>query len=272
MAGGKETPRQKMIGILYLVLLGLVALNVSDSILEAFKNLTDSLNASTQNVQVGVDATYASFEATKLKNEPERARPIYEKAKKASSYTSELNTYVEGLQKLFETEGGGYNEATGDISKRDNLDISPRLMINEPRATELKKKINETREKLISLLDEKDRKNVSFSLEAKDPPNRGGVKRSWEQSNFGDGIPLTAALTALAKIKADTKNAEAEVVKRVRGQMDMAVVNLDQFSAVAVAPTSYLIAGQPYTAEVFLTASDSKSSPEISVGGSRLQV
>ncbi len=272
MAGGKETPRQKMIGILYLVLLGLVALNVSDSILEAFKNLTDSLNASTQNVQIGVDATYASFEATKLKNEPERARPIYEKAKKASSYTSELNSYVEGLQKLFETEGGGYNEATGDISKRDNLDISPRLMINEPRATELKKKINETREKLIALLDEKDRKNASFSLEAKDPPNRGGVKRSWEQSNFGDGIPLTAALTALAKIKADTKNAEAEVVKKVLGQMDVAVVNLDRFSAVAVAPTSYLIAGQPYTAEVFLTASDSKSSPEISVGGSRLQV
>ncbi|MBM3400767.1 MAG: gliding motility protein GldM, partial [Bacteroidetes bacterium] len=94
MAGGKETPRQKMIGILYLVLLGLVALNISDSILEAFKNLTDSLNASTQNVQIGVDATYASFEATKLKNEPERARPVYEKAKMASSYTSELTTYV----------------------------------------------------------------------------------------------------------------------------------------------------------------------------------
>lgn len=272
MAGGKETPRQKMIGILYLVLLGLVALNVSDSILEAFKNLTDSLNASTQNVQIGVDATYASFEATKLKNEPERARPVYEKAKMASSYTSELTTYVEGLQKLFETEGGGYNEATGDISKRDNLDISPRLMINEPRATVLKNKINETREKLISLMDEKERKNVSFSLEAKDPASLAGVSKSWEQSNFGDGIPLTAALTALAKIKADTKNAEAEVVKKILGQMDVAVVNLDQFAAVAVAPTSYLIAGQPYTAEVFLTASDSKSSPEISVGGSRLQV
>jgi hypothetical protein len=94
MAGGKETPRQKMIGILYLVLLGLVALNVSDSILEAFKNLTDSLNASTQNVQIGVDATYASFEATKLKDEPVRARAIYEKAKKASSYTSDFKSFL----------------------------------------------------------------------------------------------------------------------------------------------------------------------------------
>jgi len=272
MAGGKETPRQKMIGILYLVLLGLVALNVSDSILVAFKNLTDSLNASTQNVQMGVDGTYASFEATKLKDEPERARPIYEKAKKASSYTSELSAHVEGLQKLFELAGGGYNESTGDLSKRDNLDIPSRLMINNNRGAELKKKINETRQKLITLMDEKDRKNVSFSLEAKDPPRRGGVQKSWEQLNFGDGIPLTAAVTALAKIRADITNAEAEVVKRILGQMDVALVNLDQFAAVAVAPTSYLIAGQPYSAEVFLTASDSRSSPEISVGGSRLQV
>ncbi len=261
-----------MIGILYLVLLGLVALNVSDSILEAFKNLTDSLNTSTQNVQSGVDATYASFEATKLKDEPVRAKPIYDRAKQASGHLNELNVYVDDLQKLFLKEGGGINEATGDISARDNLDISPRLMINQGRAAVLKKKINDTRTKLLSLLDEKERQGINFSLQAVDPPDRAGVNRSWEQSNFGDGIPLTAAITALAKIKADTKNAESEIVKRILGKMDQAVVNLDQFSAVVVAPTSYLISGQPYTAEVFLTASDSKSSPDITVGGSRLAI
>jgi hypothetical protein len=46
MAGGKETPRQRMIGILYLVLLGLIALNVPDSLLDSFKNITRSLDAS----------------------------------------------------------------------------------------------------------------------------------------------------------------------------------------------------------------------------------
>lgn len=272
MAGGRETPRQKMIGILYLVLLGLVALNVSDSILDAFKNLTNSLNASTENVQSGVDATYASFEATKLKDEPVRARPIYDKAKLASSYTKELEAYVAELKKLFEQEGGGMNKETGDISKRDNLDISSRLMINEKRATVLKEKINGTRSKLLSLLDAKERESVNFSLEAKDQPSTSGINKSWEQANFGDGIPLTAAITALAKIQADLKNAESEMVKRILGKMDVAIVNLDQFSAVAVAPTSYLILGQAYTAEVFLTASDSKSSPDVSVGGSSLQV
>ncbi|MDB5159026.1 MAG: gldM, partial [Mucilaginibacter sp.] len=54
------------------------------------------------------------------------------------------------------------------------------------------------------------------------------------------------------------------------GEVDQAVVNLDQFSAVAVAPTIYVLVGQPYTADVFLTASDSKSSPTITVDGSRV--
>ena len=36
MAGGKETPRQKMIGMMYLVLTALLALNVSKQILDAF--------------------------------------------------------------------------------------------------------------------------------------------------------------------------------------------------------------------------------------------
>nr|MBC8344315.1 hypothetical protein [Bacteroidota bacterium] len=36
MAGYKETPRQKMIGMMYLVLTALLALNVSKEILDAF--------------------------------------------------------------------------------------------------------------------------------------------------------------------------------------------------------------------------------------------
>ena len=272
MAGGKQTPRQKMIGIMYLVLLGLIALSISDSILEAFKTLSDSLETSTQNVQNSVDATFASFEATKLKEEPVRATPIYNKAKEARALTNELDTYVIGLRKLLEAEGGGYDPERGDLKKRDDLDASPRIMINMPRGAELKKKINETREKLLLLLDEKDRANVSFSLQAVDPKPHGLVKKTWEQASFGDGVPLTAAITALSKIRADIKNAESEMVKKILGKMDIAVVNLDQFAAVAVAPTSYIIQGEPYTAEVFLTAYDSKLNPSVSVNGSTLPV
>jgi gliding motility-associated protein GldM len=79
-------------------------------------------------------------------------------------------------------------------------------------------------------------------------------------------------MTALTKIQADAKNAESEMVKKILGKMDQAEINLDQFAAVAVAPTSYVIQGQPYTAEVFLTASSSTLKQTINVGGSTLPI
>lgn len=268
MAKTKQSPRQKMIGILYLVLLGLVALNVSDSILDAFTNLTGSLHSSTENTQSGIDNMYEAFRASKLKDQPERAQPIYEKAELASKHASFLISHIDSLSLLLTEEGGGIHEKTGDLKKRSSLDISPRLMINQGRATELKDRINETRNKLNEISNNE----VNFSLEAEDPPLRGGMKKTWENANFGSGIPLTAAMTSLEKIKADVKNAESAVVKHVFGEMDMAVVNLDRFAAVAVAPSSYVIQGQPFTADVFLTAYDSKSKPEISVNNTPLSV
>ena len=49
MSGGKETPRQKMIGMMYLVLTALLALNVSKEILNAFVIVEDGLNKTNDN-------------------------------------------------------------------------------------------------------------------------------------------------------------------------------------------------------------------------------
>ncbi|MGJ1242898.1 gliding motility protein GldM [Sphingobacterium siyangense] len=272
MALGRETPRQRMIGILYLVLLALLALNVPDSILDAFKNINNSLETSKSNVSTAVQQLFAAFENTKLKEEPARAKPIYDKAKKAQAIIGELNQYIGSLKEEFVKQGGGYDEEKGDLAQRENEDISPNLMINEKKGTVLKDKINSTRTKLLALLTPEEQKMVSFSLEAKDPEKSVNGKKSWEEINFGSGTPLTAAMTILTKIQTDAQNAESDVVKLILGKMDQAVVNLDKFAAVAVAPTSYLVQGQPYKAEVFLTASDSKSEPAISVNGSSLQV
>ena len=260
-----------MINIMYLVLLAMLALNVSDTILNAFKNINDSLDSSRTNVNTSIDQLFTAFQNTKLKEEPARAQPIWEKANQAKKYSDELNAYVQQLKQQFNTAGGGISAETGDLVERGNLDIAQGIMINQKEGEKLKAKINETREKLIALLSEDDRKSVSFLLEAKDGEKAGtSGKKSWEDINFGEGTPLTAANTVLTKIQADTKNAEAEVVKKLFGNMDKSLVNLDQFAAVAVAPTSYVIQGQPYSAQVFLTASDSKSSPEITVGGGKL--
>jgi gliding motility-associated protein GldM len=268
MAGGKETPRQRMIGILYLVLLGLIALNVPDSLLDSFKNITRSLDASRGNVSNSLKTTYSAFEATKLKEQPEKAGQLLAKAKDASKIADELNGYIEELKAEMIKKGGGFNADIDDVSARESLDISSEVMINGKKADALKEKIEATKSKLLALLG-KDAAGVNFSLNADDLKGRPGYpKKSWQQAYFGEGIPLGAALTTLAKIQADNKNAENEVVKKLLGKVDEAQVTLNQFKAVAVAPTSYVLSGQQYKAEIFLTAYDKNSNPTITVGGS----
>src|ERR1700712_1404609 len=110
MAGGKETPRQRMIGILYLVLLGLIALDVPENLLDSFKNISDSLNASKGNVNTGINTTFETFEKTKLKDEQARAQPLYDRAKKAKELADNLDTYIESLKTTLVNESGGFNE------------------------------------------------------------------------------------------------------------------------------------------------------------------
>jgi gliding motility-associated protein GldM len=274
MAGGKQTPRQRMMGILYLVLLGLIALEVPESLMDAFKSIRDSLSASKTNVQTGIENTFTAFEQTKLIQEPERAKEPYRKAKEASRLADSLNTYVESLKTTLVKESGGFNASTNDYAGRENIDASVDLMVDRRKnAFELHKRIDETRQKLLALLDEKDRVGVNLALQAAPPQPRAGFpNKNWEQANFGEGIPVGAAMTALVKIQSDTKNAENEIVKKILGEVDQTKVNLDQFSAVAVAPTSYVLVGQPYTAEVFLTAYDDKATPVITVDGGKIQV
>jgi hypothetical protein len=62
MAGGKETPRQKMIGMMYLVLTALLALNVSKQVIAAFITLNDKLDNSAEIIGNKVDGTYGGFD------------------------------------------------------------------------------------------------------------------------------------------------------------------------------------------------------------------
>lgn len=267
MAGGKQTPRQRMINILYLVLLGLIALSIPDSLMDAFKNIKISLVQSSDNVNHGIQSTYTAFEQGPLKEQHERSEPIYERAKQASKIAQKLYDDVDSLTHELIKEGDGINPSINDVSARDNLDISPRVMINQKKGEQLKEEIDQTSAALLALLKPNERAGVRFSLNTDPPNNTVGPQKTWEEAYFGDGIPLGATLTTLAKIQADTKNAENEVVKKILSEAEQAQVNLDVFSAVAVAPTSYVLVGQPYTADVFLTAYDSKLSPEIKVDG-----
>jgi len=268
MAGVNETPRQKMMGILYLVLLGLAATTITQQVLDAFRNLTVGLENSTNNVQSTIDATFTAFEKSKLVNEPERAKPAYEKANRVKAAIVAANKYINDTKNIFYTEVGGFDSVSGDVRRREDVDIVPRLMKNHKRADTLKTMIDNA----IAAVKAELGADFKMPLNTNPPPKKEGIQISWQENYFGDGIPLTAALTALTKIQADLVNTEADVVQKLLN-VDKALINVDQFSAIAV-PTSptYVLVGQPFTAEVYLTAFDSKGNPTMEVGGQSLKV
>jgi len=274
MAGGKETPRQRMIGILYLVLLGLIALDVPDDLLDSFKNISDSLTASKVNVQTGIGNTFKAFEGSKLKDQHDRALPIYERAMKARTMADAFDKYVDSIKAVM-VAGDVIDPATNDYKARGDLDVSYRVMVREDKkglAYTLHKKIDALKDGLMAQLEEKERAGTNLPLATVAPKGKVGEHKDWETANFGEGIPEAASMTALVKIQSDAKNAENEVIKKILIEADETAVNLDKFFAAAVAPQSYVIQGQPYTADVFLTGYDSQSSPNITVGGSSIPV
>ncbi len=273
MAGVNETPRQKMMGILYLVLLGLAATTISDEVLDAFRNLSVGLESSTNNVQTAISQSFDRFAASKLKDDPTRAKPYWDRANKVKAAAGELDSTIASIKADFVKQCGGFDSSEGDYNNREDVDIVPRTMMLKGRADELKKKIEDTKARIIAELDPADRAGFKMSLNADDPPRKEGIKKTWQQNFFGDNIPLTAALTALSKISSDLRNTESEAIKKILGDVSKTDLVLDQYAAIAVPTTSsYVLRGQPYSAEVFLTAFSNTLNPEISVGGQVLSV
>jgi len=78
MAGGKETPRQKMIGLMYLVLTAMLALNVSKQILQGYLSVNESLEKSKKNLTESNKRIKDAFEATVNGNPA--SKPYYDEA------------------------------------------------------------------------------------------------------------------------------------------------------------------------------------------------
>jgi len=84
MASGKLSPRQKMIGIMYLVLMALLALNVSKDILEAFVTINTGLETTITNFDKKNEVLYQDFDRAKTVN-PEKVTPFWIKAQEVKN-------------------------------------------------------------------------------------------------------------------------------------------------------------------------------------------
>lgn len=275
MAGGKLSPRQKMIGMMYLVLTALLALNVSKEILDAFVTINAGLENTGQGFDQDLAALYARFDEKKSVD-PLRVTANWEKAQEAKRMSKEVNQYIDLLKKrlIRETEGfANHEEDTARlmyVDGKDNYDVSTDIMIGQSEdgsageARILKTKLTEYKTNLLALLPEHTAKQLHLPIDTQDPQD-GGETRTWEMRNFYHS-PLAASVTILSKIQDDVKSAEADVVDELLKATDSDIIPFDTVAARVIAPTSYVLLGEEYNADIFLAAFNKTLVPQVLIG------
>ena len=172
MAGGKETPRQKMIGLMYLVLTAMLALNVSKAILKGYLSINDSIEESKRSMAENNKRLTEAFKNSIALNKA--AEPYYNQAQASQKEIAELFKYVDLVKGNFMRVVAGLPDGTnvlGDtINLRhepwtpiiDNYDVPTQVLIgvdeHNPNkgplsADELKRKLITLHDNLIGQLD-----------------------------------------------------------------------------------------------------------------------
>jgi len=280
MSKGKETPRQKMIGMMYLILTAMLALNVSKEAVEAFRKVDMSLTKTTANYIKKNDITYAAFDAAAAEN-PEKAGAWKAKAYEVKGRADELYNYIQDLKvEIITTAEGTDSEALlpdnqidiNKVKKIDENNVPSEILVGANQSGKgnyLKALIEDYRVYLVEILEGKDasaEKSILDILNTDDPQNleKTGTE-DWVTANF-QTMPLVAAITMLSKMQVDVRNAETDVLNFLYTQIDAGAFRFNYIVPTVTTNTSYVMQGNEYEAKVFVAATDTTQDLEIFVG------
>lgn len=266
MTVAKISPRQKMINVMYLILTAMLALNVSAEILRAFFLMEQSMDKTGHNIDIKNEEILLAFDR-QMSTQPDLTREYYRKAKQAEKISSEFVQYVENLKNVLIEETGGREEDKDgkktELKGRDNTEIHAGILINKKKGEELRNKINETRTRLLELLPEADRNKVISDLLAE---NYG--EQSWESFHF-EHSPLAAVVAMMSKIQNDCKNTTYDILYTLFQHIGSSLP-IDKVEAAIVPKSNFLMSGDQFEADIYLTAYSTKQPAEIYVNGEKL--
>ncbi|MFO0360925.1 MAG: gliding motility protein GldM [Flavobacteriales bacterium] len=111
MAGGKETPRQKMIGMMYLVLTALLAMNISKDVLNAFIQINKGLGKTNTILEQKAQATIDAINNSK---EAQKAKPFQDKAAEVDKMTDDIMAFMEEMKaRIIASSANGNKDGAG---------------------------------------------------------------------------------------------------------------------------------------------------------------
>jgi len=283
MAGYKETPRQKMIAMMYLVLTALLALNVSKEILDAFLVVNKSMESTNESLAAKISEKYAQFENQYNMN-PKKVGPYWERAQNVRTEGQSLIKYLDFLKyKLVEvserkdslelmslyyvdTVINGVQKKVLDLRSvptKDKYDATTTYMMRERENGEaytLSKKMKVYRDTVLSVMNlpwNSTKVGLITNMEGVSYQNADGLPQTWEEHNFYRTI-LAADITILNKIIAEVRSAEFNTLNYLYASVSEKDFKFDIVDAKVIPKSTYVFKGQKYEAEVLVAAYDSK--------------
>ena len=279
MAHEKLSPRQKMIGMMYLVLTAMLALNVSKEAVEAFKNVDKGLSKTIQNYAAKNATIYEAFDRAAAQN-PVKAGPARTKAYMVKQRSDELFDYIQDLkiEIIKKTEGDDTPAVVGrdiiidEVKRIDQRDVPSEVLIGAHEAgkgNDLKALIDSYREDMIKDVLEGKNPALEESLRkifnTDDVLTKEGEKVPWVNDNF-QTLPVVAVICILSKMQVDVRNAETDLLNYLYEQIEARSYKFNKLVATVKPASTYVMLGNEYQAEVFLTAVDTTQTPNITIG------
>jgi len=284
-AKSSNSPRQKMINLMYLVFIAMMALNVSSEVLNGFELVDESLRKSTA---IGSDRNNIVFgELEQYYNtNPEKAEEWYNHGKKVKELSDSLYNYAQMLKESIVKRADGKDGDVTNINRKDDLEASTVIMlapnlrggITEPatpfefiegraQGSQLKDAIDYYRETVAAMIPDTSKQSIIRSSLSTDLSGRSSsLNRKWQEAMF-ENVPVVSAITILSKLQSDVRYAEGEVLSNLISNIDVGDFRVNQIKAYVIPHSNVVVRGGQYSANLVLSAEDSTQRPKVFVNG-----
>jgi len=274
MAGVKETPRQKMIGMMYLVLTALLALNVSNTVLEKFLFMNRTMEKTVVEGEVKNNGTVGRIEV-QVEESGKRAKDIavLKTAQDVRAETTKVLSQLDDLKKRLIKETGDYEEDGVTPKGIKNMERTARMMIKDKEGKKLKDLLNG----YTAFLSNKTGDEYGdLALDGKDHPlfklDKNARKRDFATLQF-DQTPMVAGLATISQFQTEIINRETSALEKLARDVGAQDLKFDLIDLVALPNSRVVAAGAKYEAELFIAASSSAAeNPDMTFNGKEIEV
>ena len=276
MSGAKncpETPRQKMISMMYLVLTAMLALNVSADILKGFRMVNNGLVTSIQSADERNKYLMASFEELNARY-PEKIGEWLKKAKEVEARANDLVDYIHNFkyEMIKMADGSSADKNAIEIKRQDDTNVSGIYGLTQGNAKILQKKIEDYREFIKNIYGNNQAKNDEYDRIFSTKSVNKGIGETnvpWDKANF-ESMPLAAVVTMLSKYQTDVRLAQTEAIQYLKNQTDAGDFRVNEVVAEVIPESKTVVAGGQYKARIILAARDTNAKPQIFVNGAQI--